>query len=360
MRPFFGPLVDGPKSSGRPREMHQGKLAIKKLSLSDFLAMIIVMKFIISFILFSLVSEIQAKVHLRYGLSDFATYEDPIINLTSQGFPLRPLIEEKRELSVTPAYFSIKKKLGDESEQDEPNRIDIMNNEDDTWQENEAKGLGIMGSYYIPKGKSWGYSFIVSFAKMSGETFGIAEYDAGGQLTKTHMADEKGYAMMSTALLIYDPLYDKKRVNTPLYLGVGVLHTKQEAELSTTVDVTGLPANTPVKYSTKINNTHAGVMLGGSVQLNILDYIRVSPFLGLFVMPTKSKSETEVTNANTGAEIFSGGEDGDLGVYRFGGVGFNYLPWDVTVRWIPNLQDLDSTETESSFTMLTVTKTFSF
>jgi hypothetical protein len=288
--------------------------------------------------------------------------------LSSYAIPLSPIKKELKELSVTPAYIKAHSITSGGDDATSLNSIDIASPDSDSqYNESRTNGWGTTLSWFHALGDNWGYSINLSYAKLSGSQFVLAEYDAAGSLTKKHMADENGSATQLMGYFVYDPLTDNEKFSLPLFFGLGFYDSFQKTELTVDVNVSGYPANTTIEYSAMIDSIYYGLMVGGSFQFETGDF-RWSPFIVLFFPTEKPIYDIEVTRADTNESISSyHEEESDSDPYLpSGGIGVSYKPWGLTLRYVPNIFNLmhyfeGEEEGHESIgqTVLTVTKTFS-
>lgn len=298
-----------------------------------------------------------AHSNMRFGNSDYATYQDPVMVLNSYGVPLNPLQKDLRELKVVPAYIRSHSNLGAGGGSGGADLgLESNANAQGTWSENKASGGGAIVSWVQGLSAHWGYGLSVAYIRLSGKTFAFAEYDASHNLVLRHDADEKGTSIQATALAIYDPFTDPEGFRLPIYVGYGFLFQDQGADYSAPVSVRG---NNTVRFTNKFNTLIPGLVAGASAQFNTGSF-RWSPF---FTLQFKNKSpavSNKVTDETTGQVLSDSLFTNEDSFLPSGGIGFQYRPWGLGFVWVINIVALMGEDEDVGNTVFTLSKTFKF
>jgi hypothetical protein len=298
--------------------------------------------------------------------------------MNAYSIPQGEITQGKKELTITPVYakaeslFSVGPAGGDSIDS-----IDITSDQDQIqYTEDEAKGGGVVVSWFHGINDQWGYSLSASHVRLSGRSMAFAEYDASGNFSAKNFADEDGHATQLMAYFVYDTMKKSKHFSLPIFVGGGLYYASQDASTTKTVNVTGLN-NIGIKYNAEIDTLTYGLALGFAFKVNISDF-RFGTFLLAYIAPSAPEYEVTATRTDTGAnliDVFNTEKETDS-IFPSGGFSLTYTPWDFTVSWVPNIfnliggdkdqvdtfdNGLSSTQKESTDqSVITLSKSFTF
>lgn len=276
-------------------------------------------------------SPIAAQTIGRFGNSDYATYQDPLISLRSHGVPTAPLQKGSRHLKIVPAYVTSYSR-GGAHDGTSLDRAPTTGNI--SWLDQDARGFGTAVTWLHGLSDHWGYSVSATVLRMTGKTFAFAEYNAGNSLVKRHDASESGIALQSTAMLIYDPFTSPDGFRLPLFAGFGVLYQNQTAEYRAPSSV--LAGNPTIKFKSGYSVVLPGVVLGASAHVHT-GPLRWTPFLAVQFKSNSTSSESVVTNETTGAVLSRQRMKDGSSTLPALGLGIIYKPWELGFTWTHNV-----------------------
>ncbi|MFZ9001339.1 MAG: hypothetical protein ACO20H_08545 [Bacteriovoracaceae bacterium] len=289
--------------------------------------------FIILFISFT---QIGYAGHVKYGIPDHYTWSDPISALSSNGIPLSPIRKGLKELSLTAAYINV-------GEDDDDYASGVEKPLSDP--KSTADGYGINVSWFEALGKNWGYSIILSHTPLHGDVVALAKMDTNDEtIEREYRAEIDATSTQALGLVVFDPLYNHESINTPIFIGAGLIQSDQKGSLIQDID------GTLYDWKASTEFLSVGLALGGAIQFNTGDF-RWSPFLVAFAGTATPVYEVSVERA--GNNDFTNNQESEFEVQYLGGIGLQYTPWGVSAKWTPNFFGHDQS-------LYTLSKTWTF
>ena len=244
--------------------------------------------------------------------------------LMVHSFPTTPLSKGLFETKVTPAYFTVSKKMGEPSQGQGNYYIDET-----------VKGPGVSVGVLYGFSEHWGMSALAAYAQDKGDISVGNSYvqNLGGPgqvLANNGTASDRGVTLGVN--LIYDH-FSGENFRLPMMLGVSYLNYSGSAETDINFNATPGHAGHAGLASEQYSNSGVGFTAGLAPQFN------TGPFRWVFlifaaeaVSSTKgSYRETDLTTGQTAQDpTWSDDSHGVEG----GGITAVYRPWNVSFTYL--------------------------